>query len=398
MKALIFFLFVGLILFGCQKDSGTLVDAPVESRPAASQYTDDLAGSLHEVAQSLVQQRDWLSPSLLQIMRRKPVAISRLNLPVVARLEHDGRIYELALEACVKSRFGSDEPMRIAPWLEGHCADETSLTLYRWDADQNHVMIEQVETKVLEQGVSYPLVLLTLQDRTEMPLEPMRAGSKIFHEHESALAKASPSAGSEGFVVPYLALTKVRLHILHDGFSLEEFEMYVKEGDGAEDYFKPETIHLFNGVWRKDAAGQTVYYPDVNLHDTTYVFPKPIALWPLSNSIPLTITPLEDDCIAGEHRNWVYPNVYLKYTLEEYHHPSATRLANTTHGYLLVGPGCGFLGFRDNDDTYSRGTFSGWTASNTPEHEISIDLGDLEIGVKKIFVGTQPIRRELVVE
>ncbi len=398
MKTLIFLLLAGLALLGCQKDSGTLVNAPAEPQPAASQYTDDLAGTLQEVAQSLVGQRNWLPPSLLQVMRRKPVAISRLNLPLVAQVEHDGRTYELALEACLKARFGGDESLRVAPWLEGHCTDQATLTAYRWDAGRNEVMSEQIATADLEQGVPYPLLLLTLQDRTEMPFDEVRGGSRIFREHESALAKASQAAGGEIRVVPYLALTRVRLHVAYDGFSLEEFEMYVKEGDGAEDFFQSKTIHLFNGVWRKDAAGQTVYYPDVNLIDTTYVFPKPIALWPLSSSIPITIAPLEDDCIAGEDRNYVYPNVYMKNTTQEYHHATATLLANTRHGYRLAGPGCIFLIFPDNDDTYSRGTFSGWTAGNTPDHEVSVDLGDLEIGVRKILVGMQPIKRELVVE
>lgn len=395
MKTLSLILVTGLALAGCQNDSHVLVNSPSKSQGSSFQKAANLEVTLQDVAQMLAQEPHWLNANLAREMQLNPVAIAKLQVNAPARLESEGRVYDVTLEACSNARFDGNEAVRVAPAPERFYAEESSFLIYTFDRGQNRVVSERVEKAALQQGVPYPLVLLTLQDRTDVSLAEMRAGSKIFQEHEAAWAKLGATESANGFATEYLAITKVRLHIDRDDFSFEEFEMYVKEGNGAADYFLPTTVHKFDGTRRKDAAGRMVYYPDINLIDTTYVFESPIALWPLSDTQPITLAPLEDDCIAGENRNWAYPNPYMKLMLQEYHRPNDAMRVNTEHGFQLTGVGCSF---GNDDDTYARGTFSDWTASNTPTQEISLDLGDLQIWVKKLVtlprVPKKPISEE----
>jgi hypothetical protein len=390
MKTLSLILVTGLALAGCQNDSHVLVNSPSAANESSLQKTANLEATLQDVAQMLAQQSHWLNASLANEMKLNPVSIAKLQVNAPARLENDGRVYDVTLEAFGNSDLASAEAVRIALDPDRFYADESAFAVYVLDRGQNRVVNERVDKAALQRGVSFPLVLVTLQDRTEMSFAEMRRGSKIFQEHEAALAKNGSAAAANGLAPFYLALTKVRLHVDHDDFSFEEFEMYVREGNGATDYFLPTTIHKFDGTRRKDAAGRTVYYPDVNVINTTYAFESPIALWPLSDALPISIAPLEDDCIAGEHRNWIYPYPYVKIMLQEYSRAADAIRLDTRLGYQLTGVGCSF---GNDDDTYARGTFSNWTASNTPEQEISIDLGDLQIWVKKLVM-LPPVPKE----
>ncbi len=385
MKSLHLLLVAGLALAGCQNGSDLLVNSPGKNAGAGLQKTANLEATLQELAQQLAQEPSWLNARLFEEMKRAPVPIARLPIAAAnaapSRLESEGRIYDVTVEACLNSKFGSAEPLRVAVDPERFCADEAAAPAYFLDRNQSRVMSERIDKAAAEQkGLTFPLVLVTLQDRTETSFQEMSAGSKIFREAQTSLSQSSGS-----FAADYLAITKLRLHTAHDGgglSGLEEFELYVKEGNGPTDYVLPVTIHVFNGVRRLDAAGRRVLYPDINLIDTTYVFEQPIALWPLSNATPISIVPLEDDCIAGQDRNAVYPNPYMKTYTQEYHRPSNSMLSGRIQGYDLAGPKTCL--FSSNDDTYDRGTFSDWTASSTPEQEISIDLGDLQIWVKKL--------------
>lgn len=387
MKSLSMILLTGLALAGCQNNSDLLMNPqakPQASVDAKFQKTADLEGTLQEIAQSLAQEPAWLNARLANEMQRDPVSISRLRIQAPSRLESAGRVYDVTVEAVKNAKLTSTEPVRVAPDPERFYADESSFTAYVFDHAQNRVVLERIEkSAVLNQAVAYPLVLVTLQDRTEISFQEMSAGSKIFQEHVTTLAKGSVMATANSVAPFYLAITKIRLHRAHDDVDFEEFELYVKEGNSSESQFLPTTIHKFDGVRRLDAAGRMVHYPDVNVTETTYVFKQPIALWPLSNTTPISIAPLEDDCSAGQHKNLVYPNPYIKTYAEEYHRATNSMRYGERHGYRLAGfMNCGIFG--SNDDTYDRGTFSDWTASNTPEQEISIDLGDLQIWVKKL--------------
>ncbi len=375
MKSLSIILVTGLALAGCQNDPNVLVNPRSKSQASADskfQKTDNLEVTLQEVAQVLAQQPEWLNARLASEMKVNPVALSTLRLQAPSQLENEGRVYEVTLEAAKNAKLAGTAPVRVAPDPERFYAEESSFTAYVFDRAQNRVVTERIEkSAVLNQTLAYPLVLVTLQDRTEISFQDMSASSKIFQEHVATLAKGVATENANSVAPFYLAITKVRLHRAHDNIEFEEFELYVQEGNGPADQVLPTTIHKFDGTRRKDAAGRTVYYADVNLIDTTYVFESPIALWPLSNTIPLTIVPLEDDCIAGEDRNWVYPNPYLKTMVQEYHRPTNAMRFNTRFGYLLTGVGCSF---GNNDDTYDRGTFSDWTARAIRRHRKSASI------------------------
>lgn len=386
MRTLALILLSGLALAACQKDGDFMLDPNAPSSAASpATKTSNLEGDLQEIAQYLAQNEGALAARFNGDMKRAPVALANLRLQkhFPARLESDGRIYEVEVEAFRGSSPANSQALRVALDPDRFYGDEAAFPAYVFDRDQKTVKVENiVKAEAKQKTLPFPLALISVQDRTEMAWQEVRRNSKVFAER--SLAAAESRGGAAKY---YLAVTKVRVHNDRDDFGFEEFELYIREGNRPEDRVQPVTTHLFNGGRRVDAAGRLVFYNDINLIDTTYIMESPIALWPLSDSTPIAIVPIEDDCAAGEHRNSAFPDAQHLTMTQEYYRPGQSLRNNVNYSFSLTGRGCGFLGTND-DDIYKRGPFSGWTISNTPAHEISINLGDVQLWVTKLSMQT----------
>lgn len=395
MRTLVLILLSGLALTACQKDSEFMLDpSAAPSSVAASQAvkTNNLEGDLVEIAEYLAQHENLLADRLNGDLRRAPTALADLRLQkhFPARLDSDGRIYEVEVEAFRGSSSANGQALRVALDPDRFYGDEAAFPAYVFDREQKTVKVENiVKAEAKQKGLPFPLALVGVQDCTESAWPEVMKNSRVFKELERAAAATRADGGNPashgGQAQHYLAVTKVRLHDDRDDFGFEEFELYIREGNGPEDHVQPVTTHMFNGGRRRDAAGRLVFYADVNLIDTTYILESPIALWPLSDSTPIAIVPMEDDCAAGEHRNSAFPGTQFITMHQEYDRASQSMRNNVGYSFLLTGRGCGFLGTND-DDIYKRGPFSGWTISNTPAEEISINLGDVQLWITKLSV------------
>lgn len=384
MRTLVLILLSGLALTACQKDSDFMLDPNATSGAALqATKTSNLEGDLQEIAEYLAQNEEALAARFNGDMKRAPLALADLRLQkhFPARLSSDGRIYEVEVEAFPGSSSANSQALRVALDPDRFYGDEPAFPAYVFDREQKTVKVENiVKAEAKHKALPFPLALVGVQDRTEMTWQEISKNSKAFAERNLTETESNLGAAQH-----YLAITKVRVHDDRDDFGFEEFEIYIREGNGPEDHVQPVTTHMFNGGQRRDAAGRLVFYADVNLIDTTYVLESPIALWPLSDSIPIAIVPMEDDCAAGEHRNSAFPGVQHITMIEEYFRPSQSLRNNIGYDFSLTGRGCGFLGTND-DDIYKRGPFSGWTAGNTPAEEISINLGDVQLWIMKLSV------------
>lgn len=386
MRTLVLILLSGLALAACQKDGDFMLDpsaAPGSVAASQAVKTNNLAGDLQEIAQYLAQHENLLADRLNRDMQRAPAALADLRLQkrFPAWLNSEGRVYEIEVEAFRGSSSANSQALRVALDPDRFYAEEASFPAYVFDREQKIVKVESiVKAEAKHKALLFPLALVSAQDRTEMTWQEISRNSKVFTERSPAEA-----AGNLGAAQHYLAVTKVRVHDDRDDFGFEEFELYIREGNGPQDYVQPVTAHMFNGGRRRDAAGRLVHYADVNLIDTTYVLESPIALWPLSDSIPIAIVPMEDDCAAGEHRNSAFPGVQHITMIEEYFRPSQSLRNNVGYDFSLTGRGCGFWGTND-DDIYKRGPLNGWTISNTPAEEISVNLGDVQLWIIRLSV------------
>ncbi|MDL1876181.1 hypothetical protein FBQ85_13560 [Cytophagia bacterium CHB2] len=402
MRTLVLILLSGLAMTACQKDSDFTLDPNATSGAALqATKTSNLEGDLQEIAQYLAQNEGALAARFNGDMKRAPAALADLRLQkhFPARLDSDGRIYEVEVEACRGSSSANSQALRVALDPDRFYGDEPAFPAYVFDREQKTVKVENiVKAEAKQKGLPFPLALVSVQDRTESAWPKVIKDSRVFKELERAAAAARANGGNPashgGQAQHYLAVTKVRVHDDRDDFGFEEFEIFIREGNGPEDHVQPVTTHLFNGGRRRDAAGRLVFYADVNLIDTTYVLESPIALWPLSDSMPIAIVPMEDDCAAGEHRNSAFPGIQHITMQEEYDRPSQSMRNNVGYSFLLTGRGCGFWGTND-DDIYKRGPFRGWTVGNTPAEEISINLGDVQLWVKRLTVQA-PVGRQLL--
>ncbi len=396
MKKLTLILLIGLVFGGCQDQSDTLM-APepspsLQSKPEFGEF-QEIAGTLEEMAQYVAQNEHLLSGYLAGEMTKGPVVISDLGLKdrfPASVYDAEGRVYEIALETFAGSKLDSGEPLRVALDPDRFYPEASTLPAYVFDKSQNKVIVENIsESEAPNKTLPFALVFVTLEDRTEIPWSKLITESRIFQEYQLSAPDAPVAKGSQSTILgssstSYLCVTKIRLSTDKDtGLfnASEEFEIYIREGTGSSNYYRATTSHKFDGKTRSDAAGRLVKYPDINYINTTYVMASPIALWPLSNTTPISIAPIEDDDKGGEHRNWAFPNVLFKTIDEDYHRPTNSSRFNVRWGFLLVGIGGAF---NNNDDIYENGTFSEWTISNTPSSEVSIQLGDVQIWFKKM--------------
>lgn len=383
MKSSVVLLAICLVLAGCQDQADRVFNPGSRSgtQPEMEfQKGGEIYGTLTEAAKYLAQHEQVLAAHVSGKMRKAPATLSELGVNQFdARIRSsEARHYEIAVETSPASTLKRGEPLRVALDPDRFHAGESSFPAYVFDASQNKIRVENMaQSQSAGETLPFPLVLVTVLDRTEISLAEVAKRSKVLQARRQ-LRRQTGKPGS--MVTAYLGVTKIRLRNYKDFLSFEEFELYVKEGTGATDSYHPTTIHKFDGTNRLDAAGRQVYYPDINLIDSIYVMQQPIALWPLSDSIAISISALEDDCISGEHRNWDYPSPYIK-GLNEYHRPSNAVRFNIQQRFNLTGEG-GL--FSNDDDTYDNGTFSAWTAGNAPAEEFSVMMGDVEMWFKKI--------------
>jgi hypothetical protein len=392
MKKLTLILLIGLVLGGCQEQSDNLMaPEPSPSSPAKPEFGEfqALQGTLEEIAQHVAENEQLLSGYLAGEMTKAPVVISDLGLkdrfPASVH-DQEGRLYEIALETFAGSKLDSGEPLRVALDPDRFYAEDAAFPAFVFDKSRSQIMVENISRSDAAKTLSYRLVFVTLEDRTEIAWSKLITESRIFQEYQLSAPDAPVAKGSQSTILgssstSYLCVTKIRLNTDKDDFSAEEFELFIREGTGSSNYYRATTSHKFDGKTRSDAAGRLVKYPDINYINTTYVMASPIALWPLSNTTPISIAPIEDDYVGGEHRNWAYPNVLFKTIDEDYHRPTNSSRFNVRWGFRLVGVGGSF---NNNDDIYENGTFSEWTISNTPSSEVSIQLGDVQIWFKKM--------------
>lgn len=391
LHVLLIFL-IGAAFYGCEKKyDGALSPEDQSHRQTEGFFRDgeELTVTLQKVAQHLAQHPEALSGRLAGDMREAPALLSELGLgesfPSLLH-NNEGEFYEIGVESFRGSILNNGEALRVALDPDRFSGEEPSFPAYVFDRAENKIRVEQInKTEALTNGLPFPLALVTLEDRREASWSEIKATSAIFREYNLVDENAdfqpggsSPNAGVSE--IYYLYVTKIQLLVAKDDFSMEEFELYVGEANAP---YVAQTTHKFDGSTRPDASGRPVYYPDVNLINTTYIMPVPIALWPLSNTTPISIAPIEDDCIAGEHRNWEYPNTLSKMMEQSYHRPTHTILSNMWRQFALTGEGCTVIFFTDNDDIYEKGDSREWTLANTPNNEFLVDLGHLQIWFTK---------------
>lgn len=395
MKSLSFILalLIGAAFFGCEEKSDGVMSPEKQSRPQTEGFFRDrkeLTTTLEAIARHLAQHPEALSGRLAGDMREAPAMLSQLGLaesfPALVH-NNEGEFYEIAVETFRRSTLNNGEALRVALDPDRFSGEEPSFPAYVFDPVKNETRVENIiKAEALENGLPFPLALVTLEDRREASWPEIKRASAIFREYDlhadknADLKQRGSSLNPEMSGIQYLYVSKIRVNFKKDDFSAEEFELYVAEGNAS---YLAHTTHKFDGSTRLDASGSMVYYPDINWADTLYVMPTPIALWPLSNTTPISIAPIDDDCIAGEQRNRAYPNLLTKMMQQSYHRPTNTILTNVSHQSALMGEGCIFI-FQNNDDVYKKGDSREWTIGNTPAQEFMVDLGHVQLWFEKI--------------
>lgn len=156
--------------------------------------------------------------------------------------------------------------------------------------------------------------------------------------------------------LPYLCVDKIRISKKQDS-SNEEFELFCRAGTS---HFPSTTIHLFDGDYHNDAAGRSVYYPDVNDANTDYDCLEDIALVCLTNSLNGKILPIEDDKAAGCFTNFIYEGGTIEaQDLNTYDRSTGGTSKQTQKIYICT------TSWTDEDDFYNS-AFVKFNVNNMP--------------------------------
>lgn len=165
----------------------------------------------------------------------------------------------------------------------------------------------------------------------------------------------------------------------------DECEFYIREGyDGT---VRLLANHRFTGGFWIDASGRSVRYPDLNNAGDSD-FSLDIALWPLSDQVPVSIVGIEDDLNGSKHDSYeIYQRLPDGSTIRqatmfnEYRRPENQIFRNISRlfaVYEIPWP-------MDQDDIWQDSHFANFTLSNTSETDVLIELPDFIIRVKKAW-------------
>jgi len=297
----------------------------------------------------------------------------------------DGTPYEIGIEFSRRSTL-NDEPLRIAIDPDRFYPNESKYPAFRFDRYEDKINIEEID-KRKDTRLSFPLAFVTLEDRSEISWDEMKAKSKIFNEYGltgnitdvlNKTGKGEDSNTLNSSYPSYLNIQKIRLNIELDGATNEEFEIYIREGSGFGDPVFKNTTHKFDGHSREDARGHLVYYPDVNNKNTDYYCN--VSLWPLSGVTPISLAMIEDDCSGGKYAKGIENSGEVTITYhQEYRHSTGTIVTNVDRKHESY-PGC----FLDPDDIYKSGMFSEFTKDNAPRSLTQFSLDDLSIKLIRV--------------
>lgn len=368
------FLSIALLMTSCSKKD---VHAPVGPEAnleeaatalAAESDFDEFKPLLEEVAKYVAERQSTVSRQVMRQNWDRTLVLSELfpeKSNIVSQVGSDGTPYEIGIEFSNRSKF-SDLPARVAIDPDRFYPKRDSFVAFVITDETGKIESEIISKSVTE--LDHPLIIVTLEDRTEIPFEDVGKGErKVQSTKRSQVAKSTSTM--------YLTLSYVDLHTDHDPLTNEEFEIYIRVGSGSNDPVYSTTIHKFDGISRNDAAYNYKYYSDIN--STSAYIISDIALWPLS-STPTAIAMVEDDGGAGQFKDCICEAVQIIYG-QEYRHDTGLVHTNVARVHNVHS-----ASFPNSDDVWKNGMFSNFTEANTPSATTRFDqLNDFDIDLRK---------------
>ena len=357
-----------LFILSCSKSD---INAPVEpdlKKAAGALGVEDRFSEfepvLEDVARYIAEKQVTLSRQIMREKKDKTFVLSELfpeKSGIVSQVSSDGTPYEIGVEFSVRSKF-TDVPARVALDPDRFYPNRNSFTAFVLD-NKGEIASENIQKNVAEFG--FPLIFVTLEDRTEIPFADIGKGERKVQFMKSAGVASTM----------YLTIGYVDLHTDHDPSTNEEFEIYIREGSGSTDPVYSTTSHKFDGTSKNDVAGHFQYYPDIN-STSSYDIPN-IALWPLS-STPTAIAMIEDDETAGKYKTDCDCTTEIITYDQEYRQDTGqigyfVARTHNVYGTRLVA----------SDDIWLAGMFSNFTDANTPPSSTLFELIDFDIKLWK---------------
>ncbi len=368
-------LLLGFLLVGCENGNEN-INTSQETKVyfSATQYSDrtDLQSDIEELAYDLSQNRNWFNATLIENSNESGVLLT--DFPNYSSIENvilDSVEYEIKIEFFNENKLEDllddldnlDYGVMIDPdffYANDDTLDGFDVTTYYSNSTSsssiylpNVTLDEEDSTSVdsVVSNISKPIFIVALE-QVEDSVETARIWDELFGEE--GLTKPNGNT-------PYLALKQIKLYKKKD-WSNEEFELYftttsdpTSHTSGAYSSTNPKTIHKFRGKTQKDAAGNYVYYKDVNKKNS-YTHSEDIAICKLGTTshgyVQAKILGIEDDFYQGiHHRNsWsVLPPYNVSYkNITHYRATTNSKMSSTW--VLGVEPSW----YSDNDDIYER--------------------------------------------
>ena len=351
------FIVIVLYILSCSKrDLDTPIGPDLKKSAAMlgnESAFDEFKPLLEGVAKYVAEKQATLSRQVMREEKDKTFLLSELfpeKSAIVSQVGSDGTPYEIGIEFSARSKF-TDVPARVALDPDRFYPNGNSFIAFVLD-NKGEIISENIEKSVTE--LDFPLVFVTLEDRTEIPFADIGKGERKAQFMKNA-------GGAQLTSTTYLTISYVDLHTDHDPSTNEEFEIFIRVGSGSTDPIYNTTNHKFDGGSRNDAAGNYQYYPDINSTSSYEI--SDITLWQLS-STPIAIAMIEDDHTAGKYISDCCGSPQTIVYAQEYRHDVGTVYTNVDRYHNVWGYTDWY--WEKEDDHWTSGMFSNFTESNAP--------------------------------
>ncbi len=325
------------------------LDVPEGDRPPAPDDEGDPspamldaanAAVMRTLATTLSQEREWLTPLVLDALARRAVDLDEVFVDAphlvavedarfVVQLEAVGRWndfdagvdpFAVALSAEIVEPFAADTVVALVAGEEQMVAEP--------DLQHLPVVFVTLAAPTVDStgedtapALARGLRVRSVRDVNELPRD-RAAREAVASRRRAACGAVAPSCDASGLVCPsqtepFLLMTEIRVNDDHEPWlrgapEIEAFVVRMDEstGEGGSAGLASTTA-IFDGAVHTDALGRERLLPDVNDSATWYPIDGGFALFPYALGDVWAVTGVEDDVekgvwrAKGESINWI---------------------------------------------------------------------------------------------
>jgi len=397
---LITLIFILGLIAGCDKDDNIANQLPVQDQQAkilkmaqVREYMESIVKDLARTPQVMSDRQllDYKGPLMLNQLK----SFENVNPYLV--VSETAEKYKIVI-----SRFRGSEtkgPVLFSLDPDRFFANSKSLTAYKQVIEDQSLQKRELQEEKVEglnprSKVEFNLFFVDVEqimskERANAILDEMIKSSLIYKERGiKDVSMVCPEEGCGGGgggagPKPWLVLTYIQLKYDMDSGD-DECELYMRE---ANDFslpglsVQPTTIHIMSGDYRGDAASRYKWYPNLNNAGDS-ANGLDIALYPLSDTYPVSIVGIEDDDDAGKHDYYQSDGNPKTVLMNHEFRRDQNQIYSSVNRTFSRGDDVYFF---DADDIWCDSHFANFTASNMTEgQEITVELGDFIVRLKKV--------------